>query len=1072
VLFGAVSAEQVTVNTGSDIRYAKSLWFDAGTFYTLTGTRYLELQSTTHDGKSNIIAVHSTGSRQSEHNIEVDLRLKSDGYIRNYSEGGLRLGGLIGSGDRKLYIEGTGAIHFAGRFGSDSGNTDPNANFNTQIEVKGDASAGTQPHFILSGYNPKWSGNFRVEDRGFAIVKRDQALGFGSEKHARNGGTMAFRSHLETPLTHGVAQGDANNYLQVWGEGIVRREGTQKIGSLYNDGGMNTFDWRITLHKENDNIIYAGVGSRGDREGGLTLTNSINGTGIFLKLGPGLVVLANKNHADNNWEFGTHLRAGVLRLSEQTSKNLSKVNLVFDGGVHGGILELGHSDFARDLGTVNNQMRWTGDGGFSAHGGNRSVTIHGGAALTWDSTAHFLGDGHALLLSSRYADSIITLTNAINLNGAQREVRVERGDFHKTTKLAAHGVLSGELSGTGGLLKTGRGLLHLTYQGDNEYTGATRIADGALRGKLGKNSNIILSGGVLGLDSKHPAVTVASNSWLDGIITLDLEYKPTLGTSGSAQEIRWEGHGGFAAYEGKNILVTLFGNPDPWPHTIWGQTAHFLGANDELRFGHYTADGLILWNNKIRLDTVEQPGGVRTIRVERSEANKANDRADVRFTKTLTSTKDVELNIVGDGRIEFSDDNSELLAKHIRIYGAELIMHGDGNIATISHHPNPAQYDLRYGGTLTLDSNRKSAMDDRVHNESPITLAAGNLNLISRGGWTGGGQAHEKIGNLIVELGANSVGITGFEYGKAILHIEGLVRADSSRGTLDITFGDNSRFQVPDADTSVSGHTVGGIIPWATSGGSGWVTNGSEWSQRYIVELASSSYTGWSGSSNVKTSSTVSLGSARTINSLVLGGNLGLGGHSLTLDSGGLLVTGGNRTISGSGSITTGGIRPLYVHTSGNLTFSDTARLTGGMDVVKTLGGTLRFNNSASNTTHTIGDLYIHQGTVEVGRNSRLSVRDRVTIGDGAGTDRLILPGGVWYPIVKEGGGLPSITLRGTPYDPRGPESNSAATAVATAKPTARARSSSSTNCASKTAARSTFAAARSASPTSSGSTT
>jgi len=158
----------------------------------------------------------------------------------------------------------------------------------------------------------------------------------------------------------------------------------------------------------------------------------------------------------------------------------------------------------------------------------------------------------------------------------------------------------------------------------------------------------------------------------------------------------------------------------------------------------------------------------------------------------------------------------------------------------------------------------------------------------------------------------------------------------------------------------------------------------------------------------------------QTINSLNLQGNLSMGGN-LTLSSGGLLGTGAPRTISGSGSIMTGGILPLYIHTQNNLTFSDTARINVGSstDVVKTLGGSLIFNNSAT-TIHQTRDLYIYQGTVEL-RQGGLQVR-RIIIGDGAGTDKLILPGGVWHPIRGHDVELPSITLRGTPYDPRGPE--------------------------------------------------
>jgi len=1007
-LFPALSsAEQAEIKLGGD-RSLRSLWFNAGTFYKFTGgTLTLGQQN---DLNPYLLVVNSGKDangiplRQSEHNIEGNLAIASGitgyGMIRNYSEGGLGIGGEFRMGDRNIEFSGTGAIRLGGSITSADGSSGASGS----IRVKGSSGDGStfeNVHLVLSGNNTNWRGSLKAEERGFVIIKRDQALGRSGAKEVDLGGTLALRSNLENPLTYNAPTQQPNMAITLRGDGIVRNQDTPVIGALYNDGGKNTLKVKVTLSPP-DEELGTSFGARADRAGGLYLDNQVSGTGSFVKVHAGLVVL---NHGGSGsgakastWTRATIIRDGVLRLGTTTAIPDTSP-LVLDGG----ILELGAGDFNRDLesstgGSSSGKMEWIGSGGFSAHGGNREAKISSNAPLTWSSTEAFLGDGHALLLSSRYADSIITLTNAINLNNGLREVRVERGDFR--AGVAAHAVLSGALTSSvtdpggivsptpGGLIKTGIGLLRLT--GANTYTGPTEIAGGALRGAIPAASNIVLSGGVLGLDADF-----------------------TRSVGNVTGQIRWDGSGGFAAYGGGDRTLQLGGNSD----TInWGD-AHFIQDDAELRFGHYSADGTVVWHEDKKFALGD---GEHTIRVERAEANRTNNRADVRFAGELTSATTATLYLVGDGRIDFTHANGGLLAHHIMVYGAELRLHGPGKIAITATNDEAPDYFLRYGGTLTLDSDQESSESNRIHNESDITLATGTLNL-QAGNNT---DLTEEIGDLIIDSGANTISISGVEYGKAELHAQNLLRDSTSRATLDVGFypHNSGRPTTLRLTHSASGLALGRILPWGTTGDD-WLTPTQDGSNHYLAALGTyTGNTGWNAASNVKTTaggSALAIGSSRTINSLIMRRNLNLGsGISLTLSSGGLMSVGA-RTISGNGSITTSGLRPLYVHNSEQLTISGSTRFTGGMDVVKTRGGSLVLNSTG---THSIGDLYIHQGTVEVGPNSTISVRDRITIGDGAGTDRLILPSGVWQPIVKTGVGLPSITLRGTPYDSRGPE--------------------------------------------------
>jgi len=992
--------------TNNSNRTIGSLWFNAGTFYTLQGTGEIELKGS---GDHLIVVRATVDGPQSEHNIENVINLSDHGvpgdggFIENYSEGGLRFGGRFALGDRPIRFRGTGAIHIAGEITGKDANQSSNGN----IRVQGALGTEENVHVIFSGYNPTKGGTLNVDNRGFAIFKRDQSLGSQTDKYVNFGGTAGFRSHLETPLTYNAF--NQNNHIYAAGLGIRRSAGTQQIGAIYNDGGYNVSHIRIGTASDSNGLV-TGLGSRGDRRGRLELRNHVGGSSSFLKLGPGLIVLNNQSDTANSWGYNTTLRAGVLRIGNATS--LAKVNLVFEGGVHGGkhggILELGYSNdddssWSRSLGTGDDQLRWLGDGGFSAFGGARSVTISGtgGNPLIWGSTEHFIGEGHALLLSSRYANNLITFTNAIDLNGQTREVRVERGEN------AAQAELSGALSGSGGgLLKTGDGLLLLS--GEKTYTGATRIEAGALRGATSNtSSNIVLAGGVLGIDADF-----------------------TRGIGGSGNQIQWAGDGGFAAYGGsyKVTIGNTSGGPLNWNTTI--------NPNYVLRFGHHTATGTVRFDNRLTIGS-----GTRTIHIERGRGVGA---ADVEFFRRITAEAASQLRFVGNGRINLTANNDTLSSATIAIYGAELRLHSQGKLG------NVGAFDIAYGGILDLGNTTiANSHNDRLKSTAAITLAGGRLKLRSDEA-----AVSQEIGDLTLGAGANTVDLLYSSSGKTTeLRINKLLRTggDDARATLALFAEFGAPGESGDFATSLisfkltesaSGHTTpnsGGdaIIPWATNGAD-WLTavteNNTDHFLKPLANYHDAASENWSAEHNVRVSAfttvTLSGDNSTVINSLAIRGNLDIAERRLTLSSGGLVTANTTTFSGGSGShLTTELIgpalrRPLYIHNWNGFTINGDVQIFGDMDVVKSEPGRLTLNSSA---THQIGSLYIHEGTVDLSNGGLLIRRDnsddhyRIYIGDGAGTDKLILPGGRWNPITKAGG-LPSITLRGTPYDPRGPE--------------------------------------------------
>ncbi len=925
ILFGNRPTTDQTVTLGVNTQ-VNSLTFDAGINYTLNGGNTLTLGNTGTVGLPSI-NVNDYNGAQGRHKINVPLNIVEELRINNYSFSTLCINGLIETGGNDIKVNGHGTT-----------------NFNGAITGLGGLIKNGTGIVTINNNNSSWTGPVTI-NQGMVVVTTNGALGTTAAGTTVNdGGTLAFRdtgSGLNYSTTESVT---------ISGRGIYRGVEGQ-VGAIYNDGGNTTFAGNITM---------AANSAIGSRDGVLTLNGAIGGARSFTKLGDGVVVFG----ANNTYTGATIIEGGALRVSN--TNQIDGSNLQLNGGVLeiAGDLDTGNTgEFTRSLGTGTSEVQWTGDGGFSAFGADRTVRLNNGTAqVTWGS-GNFVGAGSALLLSSDYATHTLTFANAIVLGNQIREIRVANGSA------AVDGTLSGVLSGTGGINKTGEGTLFLNA--NNTYTGATRISGGALRvGGTNRidGSNVQLNGGVL---------------------EVGFNFSRSLGTGGS--NVQWLGDGGFAAYDG-NRTVTLGGSG-----LTWGGT-NFVGNNNRLIFGSTSANNNVTLTNALALGS----SGSRTIHTVQGTST-----AVASGTLSGAVSGSAALAVTGNGRLDLTANNTHTGAVTVR--GAELRLSGSGDLAQSSG------FTIREGGRLTLDNSNSTV--DRVGNSASIALNGGRLDLIGR---TTADATTETVGQLQLAGGANTVNVQRSGNNATELAFSSLDRAAGSTvefireggsGTLGDT-GNNPRVTFGTSPTLTNG-----ILAYAVYGNGATPTAFATITSGRVTAAAADYESAFTATLNAGMDGTFGMAgdTNRFVNSLLFvnDGNLNMSDRNLDIVSGGILsnsTTGGS--IAGNGALfSSSGELITHVYNSGVFTISTTITNHGSnpLDFTKSGTGLLVFAGNSANTY--TGTTYVNDGTLALAQSAGVTaIAGNIIVGDGRGTDILRLDAN------EQIANTANVTLRGSEF--------------------------------------------------------
>jgi len=380
------------------------------------------------------------------------------------------------------------------------------------------------------------------------------------------------------------------------------------------------------------------------------------------KTGPGVLSLTNAN----TWPGSTTLAEGVLRLDNPAA--LPSCNLELTGG---GILGLGSGDLVnRTIGSGDNQLRWSGDGGFAAFGADRVVRFtpepdtSTSSSINWNEP-NFIGSGRALILGHETSDATIDWQHRISLAGSTRIIQVEDGSAVIDAKMS--GIVAGGTSANTNnrFNKTGPGTLAFTAQ--NNYWGNTIVSGGTL---------MIGDGGTTGGVSSNSAEII-----VEAGATLAINRSNTVSQGSNPFPAPVTGDGGFKQVGSGNTVLTL-ANTYIGPTSIEAGTltlgaAGVLPDGTEIVIGNATLDAGSAVETAGRLDIA----GAATIHLGTGAALAFADSASVDWTGTLDLTGE----FVSGSSLRFDTTGDGLTSSQL---------------ALISIHGNPGPHTLDANGYL------------------------------------------------------------------------------------------------------------------------------------------------------------------------------------------------------------------------------------------------------------------------------------------------------------------------------------------------------------------------------------
>jgi autotransporter-associated beta strand protein len=403
-----------------------------------------------------------------------------------------------------------------------------------------------------------------------------------------------------------------------WGTGGFVPNGATFILGATGASGVLDFQNPINLGDSSRIIQVDGVSPYNSYPplGYVTLSGGVTGNGAITKSGNGILKLTTAN----TYSGETQVTGGILQIAHPQGlpggigSSGGTSHLSISGG---GKVGLDCGDFQRNLGDGPGEVRFSGSGGFV--GGAYHMVNFGGASapVSWDNNP-YLPDDFTLYLENVGPDGPMDLQNPLILGAGSRTISTSAGSGD------VHARLSGNVSGVGGLKKSGTLVLELTAA--NTYTGQTEVNCGILRlsnpqalpggtGTNGGTGNLNFTGS--GSSSGWTQSSSGDSSYYSAygsvgpVVELAAgDFTRCLGTGSS--QVQFTGDGGFSAY-GANRVVNLGGSS---AQVVWGQNS-FVPTGSVLHLGSLFSNATIDFQNPIDLGssvrTVEMSNGTAAV---------------------------------------------------------------------------------------------------------------------------------------------------------------------------------------------------------------------------------------------------------------------------------------------------------------------------------------------------------------------------------------------------------------------------------------------------------------------------
>lgn len=390
--------------------------------------------------------------------------------------------------------------------------------------IANDVAAGISSNLAgTAGLNKTGNGTLTLSGNNSGI---SGALVLSGATSGNNGGVIISGASAFGGFTSVDVQN--NSFLQL--NGVTLGSGV----SITVAGGGGTAAPQGAIRGGSGASVINGAVSMGSavRLGNLGTSTTFNGAvTAAIGSGNGIVFRTSSNqgtilsNTSNYWEGATTLGDGSVYFHNGALPTTT--NLVMAGS--GNTWFETNGTFSRGIGSAANQLQFNSTAarinGFSARGGDLTVNLGGGTALTWGTGGFVPG---VLGLAGANATGTLTWQNAINLGAATRIVDVANGTA--TTDAVISGVLS-----NGTLQVQGAG--NLTLSGNNTLATIVKGAAGTDTGTLTLSGSNTFSTTTLAFGTasqNRGAIRLEHNSALGGVTTIN----GSSGTGGSVAQIQ------------------------------------------------------------------------------------------------------------------------------------------------------------------------------------------------------------------------------------------------------------------------------------------------------------------------------------------------------------------------------------------------------------------------------------------------------------------------------------------------------------------------------------------------------